>query len=123
MLKNIVLALTLALTPGLALAGNSTQTVHQEWWSVKQSIDLEIGFTGAVATVWDCNYSACERRRAEWYLPEKNLYVRWDGYQLTQGTVCEALDGAHSGRSRDDHCAMVARLTGGERPVYRSGWR
>lgn len=112
MLKNTVLALALALTPALAEAGNTTQTIHQEWWSVKEAIDREIGFTAAIATVWDCSYRACERRIAEWYRPESDLYVRWDGYRLTQGPVCEAVD-----------CGLVARLTGGERPVYKSGWR
>ena len=107
-MKTMILALGLALAPTLASAGNTTQTVHQEWWSVKNSIDQEIGFTGAISTVWDCSYSACERRVAEWYLPKRSLYVRWDGYRLTQGTVCEAL-----------RCDIVASLTGGERPRYK----
>lgn len=111
MLKTLA-AIALALAPTLAEAGNRSQKIYQSWWTVKEAIDREIGFTGAVATVWDCSYSACERRIAEWYLPERNLYVRWEGYTLTQGPVCEALD-----------CNLVASLTGGERPRYNPAWK
>ena len=105
-----ILALTLTLIPGLALADNTTKTLSGEnWWSVKNRIDSEIGFSGAIATVWNCQYTRCELNIAEWYYPERDLYVRLEGgamaTRLTVGPRCEAV-----------RCDLVASLTGGERP-------
>ena len=106
----LAMAMVVAITPALANAGNTTRTlVGNQWHTVKSQIDSEIGFSGAIADIWDCSQSRCSRKIAEWYFPDQSLYVRLEGGAATQtltvGDRCEALD-----------CAAVARLSGGERP-------
>jgi len=105
--KTLAMAAAVALTPALANAGNTTtQLYNQELFdTVKHRIDGEIGETWAVSKIFNCGYTRCEKRVAEWYYPERNLYVRLTGgvgaSTLTVGTVCEA----------GVRCALLADLS------------
>ena len=100
-------AAALAVTPVVANAGNTTTQLWNKelFHTVKNRIDAEIGESWAVGDTWNCKYTRCEHNVAEWYYPERNLYVRLTGgvgaETLTVGNICEA----------GPRCDLVAQLS------------